>query len=835
MGIDFSRLGGGTGSPAHRRLLDPRDIFSALPDKNKGLDYLRGPQDQVLAAWHKRRAERDLVLKMNTGGGKTFVGLLVAQSWLNEGIKPVGYFVPNRHLVAQVTAEADRLGIQTTDNPRSTAFSSGQAVLVSVFTALFNGRSVFGVAGSAGRTPACHLGALVIDDAHACLLQAEDVFRLRLNSDESAFATILDLFEGDLRQQSENGFLDLKDKLWSAIQQVPYWAWYDRQDEVLEVLRRVKDHEGMEWAWPLLVDLLPMCRAVVTGDGLEVKPPRHPTRSITGFDEAERRLYLTATLADDSVLVRDFGVSPDSVATPIVPNSAGDIGDRLILVPQELFPEASEDEVRQMVLELASEQNVVVIVPSRARAAYWRDDAALVLDKNNIDDGIAELRSRTDVGLVVLVNRYDGVDLPDDACHVLVLDGLPEALAGMERLEQAQLSRSRELMVRQLQRLEQGMGRATRSNEDHCVVILLGAKLVQRLHAPHALDALSPATRAQMGLAAEVADVLRGGAVSDLMDVITQCLGRDKGWVALSRGTLAEVRYETPTPTPSALAERQAFEAATIHADTPEAIRLQQEAVNEVTDADLKAYLQQQLAAYTHPINPARAQEIQRSTNRQNRNLLRPLDGVQYERLTTASAEQAADAATWLQQRYESTNELILGFQALLSDLVWGPRTKQFEQAWADLAWHIGLAGQQPERDIGQGPDVLWALPDASFVVVEVKSESTDTHPVYRKDAEQLSNSVDWFKGQYPSATYTPLLVHPQARFDRRAAIPVRCRVVTTEALDGLRDALDRFSQGLAHESAFRDQRRIGQLLASHGLTASEFFTRHTVPGRQAP
>ena len=29
------------------------------------------------------------------------------------------------------------------------------------------------------------------------------------------------------------------------------------------------------------------------------------------------------------------------------------------------------------------------------------------------------------VGLVVFVNRYDGIDLPDDACRILVIDGLP--------------------------------------------------------------------------------------------------------------------------------------------------------------------------------------------------------------------------------------------------------------------------------------------------------------------------------------------------------------------------------------------------------------------------
>lgn len=29
------------------------------------------------------------------------------------------------------------------------------------------------------------------------------------------------------------------------------------------------------------------------------------------------------------------------------------------------------------------------------------------------------------VGLVVLINKYDGIDLPSDACRILALDGCP--------------------------------------------------------------------------------------------------------------------------------------------------------------------------------------------------------------------------------------------------------------------------------------------------------------------------------------------------------------------------------------------------------------------------
>jgi len=79
--INFRRLSQGA-SALVNTITDPRDLFNALPEKVAGLDYLRGPQDQVLAAWYDRRDEQDLVIKMNTGGGKTLVGLLIARSWL---------------------------------------------------------------------------------------------------------------------------------------------------------------------------------------------------------------------------------------------------------------------------------------------------------------------------------------------------------------------------------------------------------------------------------------------------------------------------------------------------------------------------------------------------------------------------------------------------------------------------------------------------------------------------------------------------------------------------------------------------------------------------------
>ena len=58
-----------------------------------------------------------------------------------------------------------------------------------------------------------------------------------------------------------------------------------------------------------------------------------------------------------------------------------------------------------------------------------------------------------------MINKYDGVDLPDEACRILVVDGLPDVRRLIDRREQAILGSSDRYRSRQVQRIEQGMGR----------------------------------------------------------------------------------------------------------------------------------------------------------------------------------------------------------------------------------------------------------------------------------------------------------------------------------------------------------------------------------------
>src|SRR5690606_25096024 len=247
---------------------------------------------------------------------------------------------------------------------------------------------------------------------------------------------------------------------------------------------------------------------------------------------------------------------------------------------------------------------------SRRRAEFWDDVASQVLDKDSIHEGVAQLKKRH-VGLTVLINKYDGIDLPGAACELLVIDGLPESYGLAERLEMLLLDGTKRQLVRQVQRIEQGMGRGVRSSDDHCVVLLLGSRLTQRLHQPEAEEMFSSATRAQINLGKNVTSQIRNKPIEELRPILNLCLGRDKKWRETGRNAVVNApATEGANLDNNQVLLRESVDAARIERHDL-AVRLVLQAVNGAGEEKLKGYLKQNLAEHTNFNDPARSLEIQ--------------------------------------------------------------------------------------------------------------------------------------------------------------------------------------------------------------------------------
>lgn len=173
---------------------------------------------------------------------------------------------------------------------------------------LFNGRSVFRDT-RAPRAPV-PIGSVVIDDAHAALGTARSSLSITLKSSDALFEQLLTLFRDDLKAQAPNALLDVEERSYGALARVPFWSWRAKLDDARRILHRARDTEALTFSWPAVKDVLEFCRVVFTGQDLTITPLCSPIRQISHFVTARHRIYLTATLADDSVLVTDFGADP---------------------------------------------------------------------------------------------------------------------------------------------------------------------------------------------------------------------------------------------------------------------------------------------------------------------------------------------------------------------------------------------------------------------------------------------------------------------------------------------------------------------------------------------
>ncbi|WP_457134845.1 hypothetical protein [Mycobacteroides abscessus] len=358
------------------------------------------------------------------------------------------------------------------------------------------------------------------------------------------------------------------------------------------------------------------------------------------------------------------------------------------------------------------------------------------------------------------------------------------------------------------------------------MVLLLGARLTQLVSDPDTFALFSPATQVQLKQSRRVAAGLADKPLDEIMGVARQALQRDPGWVRFSRHGLAAIAPAVGHVSPAASRRRNAFELATA-GDISGAVAELAQAVAATTDPRQQGWLLEQKATYLDQIDPARAQETLAAARQKNPAVLRPLSGVTYQRIS-ASAQQASAASDYLSRIYsDDRTQLRVGFEVLLDALRFDPSqtaVEAFEQAFCNLGEHLGFAAQRPERDIGSGPDVLWALGDLRYWVIEAKSGATAGY-IGKVYANQLTGSTLWFHRHYDnSVNAVPVMVHPADRLGKDATATAGARVITQATLDNLKDTVRNYASALA-QTRWDDPVIVDQLLTGHRLCSGNLYS----------
>lgn len=820
--IDFGKL-----NLSNNNLqIEPRNIFMGLPKRKKRYDYPRDVQTEVWKQWYEVRDNENNIIKMNTGSGKTVVGLVILKSCLNEGKGPALFVVPDNYLVQQVYNEAQELGILATTDADDISFLRKQAILITNIQTLVNGKSKFGMRVDNN----IDIGSIIIDDVHACLATIETQYCINIPVKDSAYQELIDLFSDSLKEQSENKYSDIVDDENPLVNMlVPFWSWQSKQRDVYTILSKNKGKDYTEFNFPLLKECLPFCNCMISSKKVEISPSCIPIHKIRSFVHAKRKIYMSATLSDDSPFVTALDIKPEKIEKVISPEKANDIGDRLILFPHVMNKSISDDEIKHKLKKISNDYNVVVIVPSYFRSKYWDDVADMTLTSLNMNDGVTKLKNGH-VGLTVLVNKYDGIDLPDDACRVLVIDGLPNMRSEYDCFEQNANPLNRRLCSEQIQKIEQGMGRGVRSNTDYCAIVLMGRGLADIIYTSEGYSYFSDATKAQYDLSENLWNQMEKPSVNDIFDLSQYLLLRDDNWVSVSKEVLSTVKYLSyPNFNDVSIARRKAFNFCE-NRNWNEAANVLQEVAKNTDDLELRGLIKQYIAQCTNFHNPEQAQQILLSANSDNRMLLHPLSGIQFEKVINKTGTQAQFFVDYVSKKNISHNNYILKINSLLEKLTFAPdSSKTFERSINDISFLIGIYSNRPEEEYGKGPDNFWDIGNSKYLVIECKN-GTITETICKHDCNQLNGSINWFTSNYPSTSSScyPIMIHNSHIFEYACSPNENIRIMTPELLDKFKRNVLMFAENVTKPDVYNNTVQINQLLNQFKLLGTQIVDNYT-------
>lgn len=836
--VDFKKKlkGNALVKPIH-----PIEIYDKA-DRQAMAGPLRPVQVSVLEEWYNnRKSDKDVIIKLHTGEGKTLIGLLILQSRLNQGLGPCLYVCPTKQLARQVAKDASKFGIkyildkgEASEIPLD--FTESKVIFITYVHRVFNGRTKFGLDNHYLK-----IGTIVIDDSHACIETIRGSFSIRFRRSSETFQNLISMFESSLKSQGEGTFLDIKGKENSQdVLPVPYWDWIEKKDTIATYFYEHQEDDEIKYTYPLLKDIWEHCTAYFTGSGLEITPDYNLIHRFNFFTGCSQRILMSATTQDDSFFIKGLGFSPESVCNPIINKDSKWSGEKMILFPSRIDESLSTDYMRQWICNAlrSSSINSVVLVPSLWYINVYDHNGVTIAIYDKLESELQYLQTaKFNDHTVVFVNRYDGIDLPDNQCRVLMIDSLPTLGNFSDRYEMSCRENSNIIVTKLAQKIEQGLGRSVRSEKDFSVILIVGEDLVRFVKTSANQSFFSSQTRQQIKIGEEVTDSVKSEKgnekpINALVQVINQCLNRDEDWKQYYHESMDNITPNCDNhPLLEIIQKEHEAEIAYRKSDYDKAVSKYRELANSM-NVDLEKGWYLQLAAkceyHRSKIDSIRIQE---SAHRNNSYVLFP-NTVRYKAKNIANLTSLHIAKEYL-HKAKTYDDLQLKINSLLANLSFGVASNKFENSMMEIGNLLGLVSDRPDKEFKVGPDNLWIYPNTrKYFVIECKNEVlTSRNTINKEEVGQMNNHVGWFEETYgKDCDVVYIHVHPTNIYSEKANYTMAVRVLTPDKLEQLKRNISSYIKEFAkYDFLTIDESLVSEALKHHQLSVDGFINSYTV------
>lgn len=459
----------------------------------------------------------DVALQLPTGGGKTLVGLVLAEWRRLKFGERVVFLCPTNQLVNQVVEQAvNQYGIKVHgftgsnkdyDKDAVAEYQNCERVAVTNYSSLFNSHPFFD-----------DPQIILLDDAHAAEQYIAKVWSLSIDRTEVAHRPLYDAIIAVLRpaipladyQRLVDPEQSFRDRQW--VEKIPTPTLLTLIPEIVKVVDAhigAKEYGALEhkFVWPVIRDHLDACHLYLSAGSILMRPLLPPTVTHRPFAGAKQRIYMSATFGEGGELERVTGRSRIERLQTKASWDRQTIGRRYFLFPERSL--SDEEQIALCTRMMVRSGRTLVLTPDGRRERNIRElvEKTLgypVFNAQAIERSKAEFVAHK-TAVAIVANRYDGIDFPDEQCRLLVVEGLPRATNLQEQFLISRMGAVDLLNVRITTRLVQAFGRCTRSDQDYSAVIVRGEELNKHLMTPERRSFLHPELQAELKFGIEQA------------------------------------------------------------------------------------------------------------------------------------------------------------------------------------------------------------------------------------------------------------------------------------------------------------------------------------------
>lgn len=815
-----------------KKPLNPLSIYEAL-DRESDKGELRKAQREILNTWfEKSKDKNDVIVKLHTGKGKTLIGLLMLQSKINNNEGPCLYLCPNKYLVEQTCIEAKSFGIKVckADNDLPIEFENGEKILVTTVSKLFNGKTKFNRG-----TNHVHINTIVFDDSHACLDIIQNSFTIKIPSSHNAYGSFISLFATTLKEQGQGTYLDIKEGKPESFLVIPYWNWENNIDEVTSILHNHVNEEFLMFTWSILKDNLKNCSCIISGEYLEISPYLLPIENFPSFYNAKHKIYMSATVNNDSFFIKHLNVSIDAIQNPIAYDKESWSGEKMLLIPSLIDDELNKEFIMNFFTKKVFEKKalsfgICILAPSFKYASPWENNGAILAKRELIGETIKSLKQGDFSLPVVFANRYDGIDLPDAACRILIFDGMPHFESLADCYYEICLPDTEIINTRLAQKIEQGLGRNIRGEKDYGAIIILGKELIRFLRSKKYAQYFSHQTIKQIDIGLQITEFAKEeiedtSSLKVFKDLLNQLLKRDDNWKEFYINNMNQIKEIKENKILDELKMQRDAESLFLQNKVNDAIDIVRNFLNnnKISEKEYGWYLQQ-IARYQNRISKTNSIKTQQSAHCKNNYLLKPFCDIEVKKLRLDKTRQSQKIKSYYNE-FQDYNELLLYANEITENLKFGNSSEKFEHSIKNLGNLLGFCSERPDKQWKEGPDNLWAVAENNYFVIECKNEVLSSRSyISRSETGQMNNSCGWFNKIYQKAQSLNILIIPTLNIEKGANFNYDVKIMREANLEKLKNNFLNFIKEFSEYYLTEfDIPKIDLLLDTHKLTHSDF------------